>query len=140
RYLRRAVRDPHAGADRQAVEEDRSRPLRPRLLEPGVEPEADGGMGRHCGAGSRPADLRRHAVRRLQPAARSPDHAPSRARNRAGGGGARHRQDQGLEASTLLVEERGPPWIRQLVKHLSISTRKATGSLLKRSPAPPTKS
>ena len=30
--LRRAVRDPDAGADRQAVEEDRRHPLRPRLL------------------------------------------------------------------------------------------------------------
>ena len=30
--LRRAVRDPHARADRQAVEEDRRRPLRPRVL------------------------------------------------------------------------------------------------------------
>ena len=34
--LRRAVRNPHAGADRQAVEADRRSPLRPRLLGSGA--------------------------------------------------------------------------------------------------------
>ena len=56
RHLRRALRDSHARADRQAVEEDRSGPLRPRLLGPGAQPEADGRVGRDRRAGPRAPD------------------------------------------------------------------------------------
>ena len=75
RHARRAVRDPHAGADRQAVEEDRRRPLRPRVLGAGARPEADGRVGRDRREGSRAAALRRHAGRGVRVSARSPDRA-----------------------------------------------------------------
>jgi hypothetical protein len=59
--LRRAVRDPDAGADRQAVEEDPGHPLRTRLLVAVSRSEADGRVGRDRGEGRRAARLRRHA-------------------------------------------------------------------------------
>ena len=59
--LRRALRNPHARADRQALQEDRRHPLRPGVLGPGAQREADGRVGRHRRQGHRAAALRRHA-------------------------------------------------------------------------------
>ena len=79
RDVRRAVRDPHARADRQALEEDRGHPVRPRVLGSGAVAQADGRMGRDCRAGSRAAAARGHAGRCVRAAARPSDRPPSRA-------------------------------------------------------------
>src|SRR4029077_15072591 len=93
-----AVRDPHARADRQAVEADRRHPLRPRVLGSGAHAPADGGVGRDRGARYGAAPLRRHAGGRLRVPAQPPDRASPRADHGAGSRGAGDREDTRGEA------------------------------------------
>ena len=95
--LRRDVRDSDAGADRQAVEEDRRDPVRHAstgsrswiskpMVEWGAIAEQDLDLLRHVDT---PTEAFEHA-------ARASADAPSRAADRAGGGGARDREDARL--------------------------------------------
>src|SRR3954470_9986982 len=93
RDARRAVRDPDARPDRQALEADWRRALRPRVLGPGADVKADGRVGRDRRARHRPAALRGNAGRCVRAPARPPDRASSRAAHRTGSGDAGHRQD-----------------------------------------------
>ena len=100
RHVRRAVRDPHARPDRQAVEADWRDSLRPRLLGRSARLQADGRMGRDCGKGSRAPPVCRHADQGVRRAARASDYAPSRADHGAGSRCAGNRQDAGLMVKT----------------------------------------
>src|SRR5262249_5287204 len=86
----RAVRDSHARPDRQAVEEDRRRPLRTRVLGSGPAVSAHGGVGRDRRERPRALQLLRYARRGVRIPSRPSDRAPSRADVGAGSAGPRH--------------------------------------------------